>query len=184
MAIRDGKNDVANYLREVIASKSKGVKSKANKNSDNNGTGKSETNTLEASEVKGSRGGSWWCLCGGNSNTTSNPNSPQSTQAATLVPIQQPIQQSKQKYNCFLSHNWGNRKANGSFDNHERVRRVYQGLQSKGISCWFDSEKMTGTVQEQMSKGIDDSDCVVGIFLYFYFNYYYNCHNIATSICN
>jgi len=87
--------------------------------------------------------------------------------APTPTSKQQPKLQSNEKYNCFLTHNWGNRLADGSYDNHERVRRIYQGLQSKGVSCWFDSERMTGTIQEQMSKGIDDSDCVVGIKLYF-----------------
>ena len=96
----------------------------------------------------------------------SSSNNPNPVQSAP-VPASTPTQHSNQKYHCFLTHNWGNRQANGSYDNHERVRRIYQGLQSKGVSCWFDSERMTGTIQKQMSKGIDDSDCVVGILLLF-----------------
>ena len=164
---------------------------------------------VSKAEEKVSKGGSWCCLFVG---ASSNPNSLQSAQApapkqaSTPAPTLQsnPLQSaqvpnplqpaptptpapSKQKYHCFLTHNWGNRQANGSYDNHERVRRIYEGLQSKGVSCWFDSERMTGTIQEQMSKGIDDSDCVVGILLYFYFYYYYNSHNhdiTTTSIYN
>ena len=152
---------------------------------------------VSKAEEKVSKGGSWWCLCGGNSSSTNNPNPLQSAQAPAPppkqapvskpapAPRQQPKEQSKQKYHCFLTHNWGNRQENGSYDNHERVRRIYEGLQRKGVTCWFDSERMTGTIQEQMSKGIDDSDCVVGILLYFYFYYYYSHnHDITSSIYN
>jgi len=69
---------------------------------------------------------------------------------------------SSRKYRCFLTHNWGTQKKDGTFDNHERVRKVYNALQKKGIPCWFDSDRMTGTIIEQMSSGIDDSDVVIG----------------------
>ena len=69
------------------------------------------------------------------------------------------------KYHCFLTHNWGKCQSDGTFYNHERVQRIYNGLRSKNVTCWFDSERMTGTINEQMSKGIDDSDCVIGIAL-------------------
>ena len=69
------------------------------------------------------------------------------------------------KYHCFLTHNWGKRQSDGTYDNHERVRRIYNSLESMNVTCWFDSERMTGTINEQMSKGIDDSDCVIGIAL-------------------
>ena len=79
---------------------------------------------------------------------------------------QQSKQESKDmKYHCFLTHNWGKRQSDGTYDNHERVRRIYNGLESMNVTCWFDSERMTGTINEQMSKGIDDSDCVIGIAL-------------------
>jgi len=71
------------------------------------------------------------------------------------------------KFHCFLSHNWGNRQADGSYDNHERVRRIFNGLQRRNVSCWFDSERMTGSINKQMSKGIEDSDCVIGIDISF-----------------
>ena len=69
---------------------------------------------------------------------------------------------SGRKYRCFLTHNWGTQKKDGKFDNHERVRRVYNALQKKDIPCWFDSDRMSGTIIEQMSSGIDDSDVVIG----------------------
>jgi hypothetical protein len=128
------------------------------------------TQQSNATALKSGRG-SWWCLCGSSNDTSSsnNPNPLQSPPAPKPVTVPTPTQQqhSNQKYHCFLTHNWGNRQANGSYDNHERVRRIYQGLQSKGVSCWFDSERMTGTIQKQMSKGIDDSECVIGILLLF-----------------
>ena len=69
------------------------------------------------------------------------------------------------KYHCFLTHNWGKRQSDGTYDNHERVQRIYNGLKSMNVTCWFDSERMTGTINAQMSKGIDDSSCVIGIDL-------------------
>jgi hypothetical protein len=58
---------------------------------------------------------------------------------------------SKDKFHCFLSHNWGKLQADGSYDNHERVRRIYNGLQSMNISCWFDSERVTGTLTRELA---------------------------------
>ena len=69
---------------------------------------------------------------------------------------------SGRKYRCFLTHNWGNRQADDTFDNHERVRKINIELRKRNILCWFDSDRMTGTVVEQMSSGIDDSDIIVG----------------------
>lgn len=79
------------------------------------------------------------------------------SQADALKPLS-----SGRKYRCFLTHNWGTQKKDGKFDNHERVRRVYNALQKKDIPCWFDSDRMSGTIIEQMSSGIDDSDVVIG----------------------
>jgi len=66
-------------------------------------------------------------------------------------------------FNCFLTHNWGKRQSDGTYYNHERVQKIYDGLKSRNVSCWFDSERMTGTINRQMSEGIDNSDCVIGI---------------------
>ena len=75
------------------------------------------------------------------------------------------VKKRSKTYHCFLTHNWGKRQEDGTYDNHERVRRIYHGLQSMNVSCWFDSDRLHGTISEQMSKGIDDSSCVIGIAL-------------------
>ena len=86
--------------------------------------------------------------------STDTPSRPQ-------VTIKQPS--SAKRYRCFLTHNWGSQQKDGTFGNHERVRKVYSALQKLDIPCWFDSDRMTGTIIEQMSGGIDDSDIVIGI---------------------
>ena len=97
---------------------------------------------------------------GGGTITTSD-NSKASSSSSS-----QSKQESKDvKYHCFLTHNWGKRQSDGTYDNHERVQRIYNGLKSMNVTCWFDSERMTGTINDQMSKGIDDSSCVIGIDL-------------------
>jgi len=79
---------------------------------------------------------------------------------------------SGKKYRCFLTHNWGNKQSDGTFDNHERVKKIYRDLQRAGLLCWFDSDRMTGTMNKQMSRGIDDSDTVIGKpDIYYKYNY-------------
>ena len=96
----------------------------------------------------------------GGGTTTTSDNSKASSSTS-----QSKSESKDMKYHCFLTHNWGKRQSDGTYDNHERVRRIYNGLESMNVTCWFDSERMTGTINEQMSKGIDDSDCVIGIAL-------------------
>ena len=55
---------------------------------------------------------------------------------------------------CFLTHNW----AGG---NHERVAAVNRALKARGLSVWFDDERMTGQVQQVMANGIENTQCVV-----------------------
>ena len=59
----------------------------------------------------------------------------------------------------FITHCWGLDSMNR--DNHERVGRVLTWLQANGISCWFDSERMVGSIRQQMTRGIDNARCVV-----------------------
>lgn len=65
------------------------------------------------------------------------------------------------KKHAFLSHNWGSRMANGKYDNHEKVWKIFSGLERNGISCWFDSEQMSGNITRKMAEGIDNSDSVI-----------------------
>ena len=75
-----------------------------------------------------------------------------------------------QKTHCFLTHNWGRRQPDGTYDNHERVRKICNALQVKGLLCWFDSERMTGTVIEQMANGIRLASVVVVFITQEYIN--------------
>jgi hypothetical protein len=63
------------------------------------------------------------------------------------------------KYDVFLSHNWGNDEKNR--DNHHRVSLIHKKLSERGIRSWFDSERMTGNILDQMTRGIDDSMAVI-----------------------
>ena len=101
---------------------------------------------------------------GGGTITTSD-NSKASSSSSSSSSSQSKQESKDVKYHCFLTHNWGKRQSDGTYDNHERVQRIYNGLKSMNVTCWFDSERMTGTIFEQMSKGIDDSSCVIGIDL-------------------
>ena len=44
--------------------------------------------------------------------------------------------------------------------NHERVCRIGEALNRKGVPVWIDTQRMTGSIVKQMCKGIDDSECV------------------------
>lgn len=58
----------------------------------------------------------------------------------------------------FLSHDWGHDLGQ---DNHQRVSAINHALKQKGLITWFDEEKMKGNIKEQMTKGIDNSQCIV-----------------------
>ena len=55
----------------------------------------------------------------------------------------------------FLSHNWGNDELNRN--NHYRVLLINEGLKKLGYQTWFDEERMTGNISEQISRGIEGS---------------------------
>ena len=46
-------------------------------------------------------------------------------------------------------------------DNHERVRDVNKLLKELGFVTWFDDEKLTGNIVDQMTGGIDASAFVL-----------------------
>jgi len=62
------------------------------------------------------------------------------------------------KYDVMLTHNWGTDTVGR--DNHMRVMAVAQMLQSKGLSVWVDEQQLTGNINDQIAKAIDQSACV------------------------
>lgn len=52
----------------------------------------------------------------------------------------------------FLTHDWGIDELERG--NHERVSRLNTALKKKGLSTWFDEDKMEGFIQEKMTEGI------------------------------
>jgi hypothetical protein len=55
----------------------------------------------------------------------------------------------------FLAHDWEMDELNR--DNHERVARINDALKSTGFITWFDAERMTGDIADQMVSGIDNA---------------------------
>ena len=66
------------------------------------------------------------------------------------------------EYDVFLTHDW-NTDEKGR-NNHERVSIINRELKLNGYVTWFDQERMTGRIRQQMTKGIDHSKCVI-VFL-------------------
>ncbi|EQC40267.1 hypothetical protein SDRG_02171 [Saprolegnia diclina VS20] len=56
----------------------------------------------------------------------------------------------------FLTHDWG---VDGA--NHRHVSVVNQLLIERGITTWFDEEKMEGNIKMKMITGIENSRCIV-----------------------
>lgn len=58
---------------------------------------------------------------------------------------------------AFASHNWG-----PDAGTHARVKRVVEALrQAPGVDVWFDEDDMRGDIIDDMTKGIDVSDCMI-----------------------
>ena len=55
----------------------------------------------------------------------------------------------------FLSHTW--LEDDEGRDNHERVRRLFNFLEKRGLRIWFDAERMEGDVVDAMCDGIDNT---------------------------
>ena len=67
-------------------------------------------------------------------------------------------------YDVFLSHDWGKFKCEDmktDVNNHERVERINKALQQHGLVTWFDEDRMSGTLIDAMSRGIEKSTCVL-----------------------
>jgi hypothetical protein len=66
------------------------------------------------------------------------------------------------RYHVFLTHTWIH-DGQGR-DTHERVRLLSGYLQTRGVACWFDSDRMQGSIRRLMTSGIDCSLAMV-VFL-------------------
>jgi hypothetical protein len=65
----------------------------------------------------------------------------------------------KLKTDIFLTHDWGIDELGRP--NHDRVATINKELKSLGFITWFDSEKMTGDVVDQMVSGINHTSVVL-----------------------
>jgi len=64
-------------------------------------------------------------------------------------------------YDAFLTHNWGE-EVRGVFENHAKVEKIYEGLTSVGIRCWFDREKLRGNdIRVAMYQGVAESRTMI-----------------------
>ncbi|EGD78986.1 hypothetical protein PTSG_11812 [Salpingoeca rosetta] len=63
------------------------------------------------------------------------------------------------EFDVFLTHDWG---VDGEGrNNHDRVAMVNTMLKAYGFNTWFDEERMSGHIVQQMCKGIDGSQVVL-----------------------
>jgi len=58
-------------------------------------------------------------------------------------------------YFGFASHNWGSPE-NG-FANHVRIAHLVDKLRASEVPLWFDHERLSGTIDHEVTKGIDSS---------------------------
>lgn len=63
------------------------------------------------------------------------------------------------RFHVFLTHDWG--EDDKGRNNHVRATRLNEWLKARGVSTWFDSDKMQGNVVQQMCDGIDASAAVL-----------------------
>jgi hypothetical protein len=63
------------------------------------------------------------------------------------------------KTDVFLTHDWGVDELGRS--NHDRVAMINKELKSVGFVTWFDSDRMTGDVVDQMVSGINHAAVII-----------------------
>jgi len=66
-----------------------------------------------------------------------------------------PVSSTPPAVHCFLTHNWGEDKQGR--DNHKRVGLINNALKKRGMTTWFDDERMRGDIVMEMTQGIDNS---------------------------
>jgi hypothetical protein len=74
----------------------------------------------------------------------------------------------KLKTDVFLTHDWGIDELGRS--NHDRVAVINKELKSLGFVTWFDSDRMTGDVVDQMISGIDNASVIIVFITQRYMN--------------
>mmetsp|Transcript_18491 Transcript_18491/g.22637 ORF Transcript_18491/g.22637 Transcript_18491/m.22637 type:complete len:228 (+) Transcript_18491:598-1281(+) len=73
--------------------------------------------------------------------------------------VQRNRDNSAERYHCFLAHEWGDKNTN--YSTHEVVSQINKELKKKGLTTWFDEDRMHGFIFNDMARGIDKSDKVV-----------------------
>jgi len=59
----------------------------------------------------------------------------------------------------FFSHTWKTDKLGRN--NHERVKKLVEGIQKIGWKTWFDEDDMVGNIDASMADGIDRAQCII-----------------------
>ena len=57
----------------------------------------------------------------------------------------------------FLSHDWGE----DGKTNHEKVAKINKVLRDMGYITWFDNERMTENIRDQIASGIENTKCFI-----------------------
>jgi hypothetical protein len=84
-----------------------------------------------------------------------------------LIP-EEAVKLLKWKTDVFLTHDWSIDELGRN--NHDRVAAINNALKAMGIVTWFDSDRMTGDVVDQMVAGIDNASVVVVFITQRYMN--------------
>lgn len=58
----------------------------------------------------------------------------------------------------FLTHDWG---ADVGHSNHQRVSQVNDWLKAKGVTTWFDKDRLTGEVVDEITFAIENTKLAV-----------------------
>lgn len=74
---------------------------------------------------------------------------------STIVPL---LESRGIKTVFFASHNWGEQQ-----NVHSRVRIIVSAFKEAGLPVWFDDERLTGNIDAQITRGIDET----GVFVAF-----------------
>jgi WD40 repeat protein len=77
---------------------------------------------------------------------------------SNLIPSET-IRELSLKADIFLTHDWGIDEMGRL--NHDRVAAINRELKSLGFVTWFDSDRMTGDVVDQMVSGIDNASVII-----------------------
>ncbi|KAF0685616.1 Aste57867_22545 [Aphanomyces stellatus] len=78
----------------------------------------------------------------------------------------------------FLTHDWG---TDGS--THKKVSTINKLLKARGITTWFDEEKMEGNVKKQMIHGIDNTRVIVVFVTQRYIDKVGGCSDVDGCVC-